>query len=152
MEVLITNNQNALEISSQDVANIIRESLTLLKQPCDEISIHLISKAEISQLHSTYFNDPTPTDCITFPIDNDDQTGYCLLGEVFVCPEVAIEYATKRERDPYRELTLYLVHGLLHLIGYDDIDPIDRRRMRAAERRVMNHLNKKGTILVHRKV
>jgi probable rRNA maturation factor len=144
VEVHISNNQNALEISSQDAANIVRETLARLKHPCDEISIHFISKKEISRLHGTYFNDPTPTDCISFPIDNEDETGYCLLGEIFVCPEVAIEYATRLKRDVYRETTLYLVHGILHLIGYDDIDPADRRRMRAAERRVLIHLDRLG--------
>lgn len=114
---------------------------------CDEISFHFVTTKKICQLHADFFNDPTTTDCITFPIDEEDSDDYRVLGEVFVCPQTAIDYSQKKQADPYRETTLYLVHGLLHLIGYDDIDPSDRKKMRSMERACMAELEKNGLIL-----
>ena len=105
----------------------------------DEITIHLVNKEKISELHAQYFSDPTPTDCISFPLNSIDDTscGYLHLGEVFVCPEVAIEYATSHNIPPLQECILYTIHGILHLLGYDDIDEEDRQKMRKAEERCM---------------
>ena len=77
-----------------------------------------------------------------FPLDDgDSEEGYCILGDIFVCPKTAIDYAAKSGQDPYLEVRmLYIVHGLLHLMGYDDIESQDRKRMRAAEKRHMHHL------------
>ena len=106
----------------------------ILKVSCEEVVIHLVDKEEISELHRTYFNDPTPTDCISFPIDD------VLLGEVFVCPAVAWEYALKHKKDPYMETALYIIHGLLHLLGYDDQDRADRLQMQRKQQRCLKQL------------
>jgi probable rRNA maturation factor len=106
----------------------------ILKVSCDEVAIHLVDKEKISELHQAYFNDPTPTDCISFPIDET------VLGEVFVCPAVACEYALKHKKDPYMETALYIIHGLLHLLGYDDQDPADRLQMQRKQQRCLKQL------------
>ncbi len=93
-------------------------------QPFDGVGIVFIGLRAMKKLHQETFNDPSPTDCISFPLAHGP--GPFLLGDVFVCPEVAKE--TDR-RAPYRELTLYVIHGLLHLLGYDDIQPADRTLM-----------------------
>jgi len=107
--------------------------------------IHFVDKARISELHKVFFNDPTPTDCISFPIDspNEKSGAHHTLGEIFICPEVAIEYARPKNKDPYAEITLYLIHGILHLAGYDDLKVEDRKKMRAMEKRCMQYLKKK---------
>jgi len=88
------------------------------------------------QLHGEAFGDSSSTDCMSFPLAQGPEAqgpGDPFLGDVVVCPHVA------RQRDPsiYRELTLYLVHGLLHLMGYDDQRQEDRAVM---ERRQFAHL------------
>ena len=100
------------------------------------------------RLHARFFGDPSLTDCISFPMDSEAQEGYRILGEVFVCPQVARRYAESHKGDPYWETTLYVVHGLLHLMGYDDISEKERSLMRAAEGRQMRHLEKRGLILM----
>lgn len=108
--------------------------LAYLKVKSDEVIIHLVSKPQICKLHADFFNDPSPTDCISFPMDNElGKEGYRVLGEIFVCPAVALEYAEEHGKDPMDELKLYLVHGILHLLGYDDIKPKDRQKMRRME-------------------
>ena len=80
------------------------------------------------KLHRDYFNDSSPTDCISFPIDNPVPENYSLMGDVFVCPETALIYSEKHKVNPYQEITLYIVHGLLHLMGYDDIELADQEK------------------------
>ena len=108
------------------------------KVATQEVAIYFVGIRKITQLHAEHFQDPTPTDCITFPLNEQ------LLGEIFVCPKAAMNYNPKH---PYEETTLYIIHGLLHLLGYDDIDRKKRARMRREEKRLMA-LAKKHRCLV----
>lgn len=115
----------------------------LLKQlggRVDEVSIHFVNVKEISKLHADFFDDPSPTDCISLPLDSpfDDTGSWHVLGEVFVCPAIAKSYAKEHDLDAYQETLLYVVHGLLHLYGYDDLEPKARRKMRAKEKELMS--------------
>ena len=64
-----------------------------------------------------------------------------------MCPEVALNYAKDNQIDFEEELTLYIVHGLLHLLGYDDIEEEDRVEMRKQEALLMRLLSSKGLVL-----
>lgn len=130
----IYNFQKALPIQKRFISKVVKELLSFLKVDCKEISIYFTTIEKISELHGQFFNDPTPTDCISFPIDQEH------LGEVFICPAVAIEYGKKHNIDPLQETLLYLIHGILHLIGYDDLDPYPKRIMRRMEKKCMNHI------------
>jgi probable rRNA maturation factor len=148
VNINIYNDQNSLSIDTQKVEKIVNQFLLIEEQSADEVSIHFVSTEDISKLHLTYFDDPSTTDCISFPIDLKSTSGsYRVLGDVFVCPETAIEYALKHHENPYEEVTLYIIHGLLHLLGYDDIDEADRILMRQAEAKHMEHLKCKKLIL-----
>lgn len=147
MNVSVSNKQKSLVIVSSQIKKIAIEVVRFEKKEYDEVAIHLVDKKTISRLHVEYFDDPSPTDCISFPVDEEGGSGYRVLGDVFVCTEVALEYAISHHLDPYEEVTLYIVHGLLHLMGYDDIDKGPRAKMRAAEQRQMKHLNRLGLCL-----
>jgi probable rRNA maturation factor len=142
--VNVTDQQSALKISFAQVQHVVCHVLAEENQSCDEVNIHFVDTPTISQLHQEFFNDPSPTDCITFPVDNQDDLNllYRILGEVFVCPATAVEYAAKHHKDPFEETTLYIVHGLLHLLGYDDLNREDRKQMKQAEARHMRKLKK----------
>lgn len=144
MDVCVINQQETLLLRPSVVEALASAVIEFEGIRCDEVSIHFVDVAEISDLHSQFFNDPSPTDCISFPMDEEDEGGYRVLGDVFVCPEVAFDYAKQNNHDPLREITLYIVHGLLHLMGYDDIQDIDISEMRAAEQRHMDHLKALG--------
>ena len=144
MQIETINQQSMISIDLQSVKKIVRFLLIALKVQCDEVAIHFVDKETICHLHDKFFDDPTPTDCITFPIDDKtDSSFYRMLGEVFVCPEVAIEYAEQHKIDPKDEICLYVIHGLLHLLGYDDIEEDDRQIMRKKEEWCMNQLKGK---------
>lgn len=108
-------------------------------QKFDELNLFFVTPQEICELHDEFFDDPSPTDCITFPMDGPEES-YRVLGDIFICPTVAVEYAKKRRLDPVQECSLYVIHGMLHLFGYDDINEIDRKQMKKAEKRYMEIL------------
>ena len=139
MRLLQYNSQSNLSINRKQVRLLVEEFFVLYQSAFSEVIVHFLSPTEISDLHNQLFNNPTPTDCITCPIREGD-----LLGEIFICPQMAIDYSPN---NPYKEATLYIIHALLHLLGYDDIDPTERVKMRIAEEFVMNHLEKKKLIL-----
>lgn len=92
-----------------------------------------VGDAEISRLHDDFMNDPSVTDVITFP--GDDGPGPDpFAGEICVCVDQAMREAPKHGMSPDDELTLYLVHGWLHLAGHCDLKPGPRAAMREAER------------------
>lgn len=135
MKIHIFNRQKDLPLSKRTIAKIVRSLCSFLSVACDEIGLHFVTPQKIAALHNQFFNDPTPTDCITFPIDKS------YLGEIFICPAMALPYP-----DPFRETVLYVVHGLLHLLGYDDLDPKKRRAMRKKEKSCMHHLKDTGLL------
>jgi probable rRNA maturation factor len=145
--VHVVNQQSDLQVPEELVSPLVSALLEAEEQRFDEACIYLVGTEEICRLHEHYFDDPSTTDCISFPMDDQLEPGYRVLGDVFVCPQTAINYAKQHDRDPYDECTLYIVHGILHLLGYDDIDEEDRKKMRAAESRNMANLKKLGLCL-----
>lgn len=143
MNIEIIQNQS-IPIESVSVESLVIDFTTFHNVHYDEAAIHFVDTKTISDLHAQYFNDPTTTDCITFPMDEADELGYRMMGDVFVCPETALDYINSHSGHLYREITLYVVHGLLHLIGYDDLEEEERILMRNAEARYLEHIQAKG--------
>jgi probable rRNA maturation factor len=135
-EVSIFNGCSSIDIDTDSVVRLFQllDRASLPWQiPTGELSIAFVSLAEICSMHDMFLGDPEPTDVITFPGDPDEG----LAGEICVCPEYAMQVSSRYDSTPDWELTLYLIHGWLHLAGLDDIDPIDRQAMRAAEETLM---------------
>lgn len=110
--------------------------------PPGELSLVLLTDPALAELHRSFLDDPSLTDVITFEADPLAGTA----GEVCVSVDTAARYARTAGREFAEELSLYLVHGLLHLVGYDDLLPARKRRMRLAERRAMNLLRQRSAI------
>lgn len=146
MEITVINRQATLSIPAAKIKKIVKAVIALEDAVCDEVTIHLVDRMEISSLHAQFFQDPSPTDCISFPVDEEHEAGYRVLGDVFVCPDVACEFSIKKKLNPLDETILYIVHGLLHLLGYDDLSPVPRRKMREAEKKHMENLRMLGLL------
>lgn len=142
MIINVFDEQQALKISPDQVRQLVQQVIDKEGESCDEVNIYFVDRSLISMLHEEFFEDPSPTDCISFPIDEkgEEESGYRILGEIFVCPSTAISYAAQHEGDAYLETTLYLVHGLLHLMNYRDIEEEDVPFMREKEAYHLQHL------------
>jgi len=113
--------------------------------PAGELSLVFLTDAALAKLHAEFLGDPTTTDVITFE-GAREMGGSDAAGEICVSVDTAEAYAKKHGRVFAEELLLYVVHGWLHLAGYDDLQPAKKRRMRAAEKRAMAILREAGAM------
>jgi probable rRNA maturation factor len=97
-----------------------------------ELSVSFVDEAEMTELHLRYMNEEGPTDVLSFPLDEIDDRGVRLIGDVIVAPSVA---ARNNPADPAGEIRLLLVHGILHVLGYDHEDDAERAEMWARQER-----------------
>lgn len=104
--------------------------------PPGELSIVFLTDEALAGLHADFLDDPTTTDVITFEGDRS----HGVAGEICVSVDTAARFARDHGRSFPEELTLYLVHGWLHLAGHDDLLPAKKRQMRRAEGRAMQVL------------
>jgi probable rRNA maturation factor len=104
------------------------------------LSVALMTDRSLARLHARYLGDPSATDVITFAGD----AAHRAAGEICVSVDAAARRAGRSRAALSRELTLYVVHGWLHLAGYDDASPASKRAMRRAEARAMRLLARSG--------
>lgn len=111
------------------------------------ISISIVDNETIHELNRQHLGHDRATDVIAFDYGSDP--ALCVEpavssddvdGEVIASAEQAVIVADRLGRDPFAELLLYIIHGVLHLKGYDDHDSEDKERMRARERQVCKEL------------
>ena len=105
--------------------------------PDGELSLAFMTDAKLAKLHDDFLDDPTTTDVITF----EGQPEFGVAGEICVSADTAATFAKTHGKNFSEELTLYVVHGWLHLAGYDDLQPAKKRKMRAAEARALKLLH-----------
>src|SRR5262249_31314038 len=110
--------------------NVVRTVLQAEGINSADISLAFVDNATIHRLNRQFLGHDEPTDVLSFPLN---QSG-TLEGELIIGAEVALAEARSRGHDVQAELTLYIVHGLLHLCGYDDHTARDAREMRQRER------------------
>ncbi|NGX31620.1 MAG: Endoribonuclease YbeY [Chlamydiae bacterium] len=147
MHIHIFNEQSDLPIHSSQVKHLILFVLETFKKKYDEMSVYFVSEEKICAMHQTFFDDPTSTDCISFPMDNENDLGYTILGEIFVCPKAAIDYANAQKKDVFEELSHYVVHGMLHLLGFRDDQEKLKKEMFKKQQSIINKLKTKKLLL-----
>ena len=100
-----------------------------------ELSIALVDEDEMTHLHVEWMDEPGSTDVLSFPMDDltpGDPSGprvQGVLGDVIICPAVAVRQAEQAGHSVHDELALLLTHGVLHLLGYDHAEPEEHERM-----------------------
>jgi rRNA maturation RNase YbeY len=133
--VTVSNRQRRRKVDTRALARIARCALDLVHDGDSQLGIVLVNDATIAKLNAQYHATPGPTDVLSFDYGEGQ-------GELIISVECATRQARRFRTPPSRELVLYVVHGILHLHGYDDRAPKDQRRMRAAERRLMSRLGR----------
>ncbi len=125
-QVLVSDRQSgplAEEVVRSLVA-LAERTLTAEGQSGMELSLSFVEPDEMAALHERYLGEAGPTDVLSFPLGEDG-----LLGDVVVCPRVAA--GNNPDRDA--ELRLLVVHGILHLLGYDHEEDGERAVMWARQ-------------------
>jgi probable rRNA maturation factor len=135
MKISVHNRQRKIALDRADLEQFAKRALSLsLREQSDglgltsleEINVLLISDQRMAGLHRRFLQISGPTDVITFE-----------HGEIFISVETAREQAKAHQTSLEHELRLYLVHGLLHLQGFDDQEQIARERMHATQEKIV---------------
>lgn len=150
--VAIANRHPRLRLERRAVARVIHAldahharlatTGSTVADPAGELSLVFLTDAALARLHADFLDDPTTTDVITFEGDH----AFGTAGEICVSVDTAAAYAREHGRDFTTELTLYVVHGWLHLAGHDDLVPVKKRAMRRAEAKALRLLAAAGAI------
>lgn len=130
----VTDRQAVIACSPDEIRRVVETALRLERRTA-ELSIVLVDDADMEELNRRFLDRQGVTDVLAFPYDT---SGDVLEGEIIANAELAARRAADLPHGPLEELLLYVVHGTLHLLGYDDHEEEETRRMRAREQDVLN--------------
>lgn len=130
IDVALTNQQSVLAIDAQLVENAARTVLQGEGIANARVSLAVVDDEVIHQLNRQFLSHDYATDVLSFLLEESNEG---IDGEVIVSAETAIRSAGEYNWPAIHELLLYVVHGTLHLTGYDDHEEEERRQMRARE-------------------
>ncbi|SGA03716.1 rRNA maturation RNase YbeY [Chlamydia abortus] len=151
LQVCVSNKQCDVPIRIQSVKKLVLCCLQCWKVSTDQVYVYFLNDEALAQLHDEVFADPSLTDTITLPIDSPESTAHPhILGEAFISPKAAIRFLQDRAEDTdllYEEISRYVVHSLLHMLGYDDQTPEERKKMRGKENQALCMLREKHALL-----
>ena len=143
IRVAISNRQRTLTLDIPHLRRRARRVLLEVGSAKGELSLAFVDDADMRVLNATYRSIDRPTDVLAFAMNEgpfaDINPG--ILGDVVISTETALRQAQRAGRDPEDEIDALLVHGVLHLIGYDhERSRSDARVMRIQERRLQDIL------------
>lgn len=144
----VSSRQRHLRVGVRKIRQAVRAALDAVGADGCEISIALVDDARIQEINRQYLDHDRPTDVISFDLSEGPDEGPVHngsrvpgpSGEIIVSAERAVLVAAEHGGDSEAELLLYVVHGLLHLVDYDDRTTRDATRMHALEDRIMTSL------------
>ncbi len=114
--VEIANLQKHYEINKSKIRKVVKVVLNKEVKSA-KLSIAFVDNEEIKRLNERFLGSNEVTDVIAFPLNNKEDI---LSGEIVVSVETAVEVANRKKSSVEGEIILYLVHGILHLLGYND--------------------------------
>ena len=136
-QLSVRNQQRRYPVASREVHKAAELLLIeLLQIKAFDLSVLFVNETRMAQLNQTHLQHEGPTDIITF----DYCTGTLLHGELVICPAIASEHARKYRASLGRELARYVIHGVLHLQGFDDKTISGRHKMKHEENRLLQQL------------
>ena len=137
-KIAIASPQELVAIDRGRMREVVRAVLAGENIADAEISLAFVDNPTIHTLNKRYLDHDEPTDVLSFPLSEPNAKR--LAGELVIGVEVALAQAQERGHDVQTELTLYVIHGMLHLCGYDDHEPADAAAMRERERHYLRQL------------
>lgn len=132
--ITISNCQKTLPLDRRRLRRTVSAILRDAEVDDAQISIAVVDDATIAKLHEQFLSDPEPTDVLSFLLDDSDGR---LEGEIIVSADTARSAAPRYKATADEELARYVIHGTLHLVGYDDTTASKRAIMRKQERKYL---------------
>jgi probable rRNA maturation factor len=160
-ELVLWNRQRVRCVNTVLLRRIVRSLLNESASDEDyELGVYLVGASKMTKLNETFLRHAGSTDVITFdhavkadvgrrskkrePSKSPDVGCYKRIhGEIFVCMDEAVRQARQFRTNWQSELVRYVVHGVLHLTGFDDLKPVSRRKMKREENRLLRELTRR---------
>lgn len=134
--LVVRNRQRVKRIDARLLKTLATHTLTeILGLETYALGIHLVGAAEMARVNKQFLNHEGSTDVITFEHSP-------MHGEIFICIDDAVAQAKEFKTSWQMEVVRYAVHGILHLLGHDDLKPAARRKMKVEENRLVRTLAK----------
>ena len=133
-------NKTEEKIDKSFVRKVVKHTLKKMEAEKSEVNIIFVGLEEIHEINKTYRNVDRPTDVISFALeDTEDVTVYeeRVLGDIYICLDKVHEQAKEYGHTEIREMAFLIVHGLLHLLGYDHQTESDAKIMFAKQEEVL---------------
>ena len=143
---LLIDVQNAIDSSEfPDTATFEQWVATTLrfagfKQPSAEMTMRIVSSDESQQLNSQYRGKNQPTNVLSFPFEAPPQVPCDLLGDLVICHAVVVHEAKAQDKTLLQHYAHMVVHGTLHLLGFDHLEDDEAQEMEALETRILADL------------
>ena len=143
------NNFNSLKfikLSKSEILDVVVEVLKTVEYKFTnnhQLNLSFVSSEEIQLLNKTYRNKDKPTNVLSFELPKNFPVGdeKTLIGEIALCEEIIFEESKKYKKIFENRLKHMIIHGLLHLIGYDHQDEEETSKMERLEKEIMNKLS-----------
>lgn len=139
------SNESEISVDEARVLQLASFALNELKiHPKAELAIQFVNEAAMEVLHIQWMDEPGPTDVLSFPMDElrpgseSEITPPGLLGDIVVCPQVAIKQAESAGHETINEILLLTTHGILHLLGFDHAEPDEEREMFGLQKSILD--------------
>lgn len=130
------NNESGQDVDTGRLLKLAAFALDALRiHPEAELSVLLVDEDTMSAYHQKFMGEPGPTDVLSFPMDElhapdpDDEPVLGVLGDIVLCPSVTAAQAAASGRTAEEEADYLLIHGLLHLLGYDHAEAVEKKAM-----------------------
>jgi probable rRNA maturation factor len=150
MNVVIANRQRTKKVNTRLLKQIVDGLFDELEIKDAELGINLVAAREMTVVNETFLQHEGSTDVITFDHAEkrkaESGKRKKLHGELFVCVDDAISQAEEFKTSWQSEVVRYIVHGVLHLLGHDDLKPALRRTMKREENRLVRRLSKRFSL------
>jgi len=153
-EVSVSNRQRAVPVNAARLQEMGQWLLGRCREWGEgDLGVRLVGSREMAVLNQRHLGHEGSTDVLTFDyaatgFPRESSEGSILRGELVICPEVARRQAASFGTRWEAELARYLIHGILHLLGYDDLESGARRRMKQAEDRWLRALRREFELAV----
>jgi probable rRNA maturation factor len=142
LSVTIHSRQQRIPISLSRLRRTAARALSALGRADRDLDVTVVDDAQIRRLNARYLGARRATDVLAFNLDVPGPSR--LLGEVIISAETAARQAARLGVPAAIEMDLLVVHGLLHLVGYDDHDPGQARRMHERAREILSSGRRRG--------
>ena len=138
-------NETDFDVAIEKISNLAAFTIAKMKlHPQTDLSVIFVDRDSIAELNKRWMGEEGPTDVLSFPMDelrpgdNSENAADSLLGDIVICPQVALEQASLANKPVIAEIDLLLVHGLLHLLGFDHADEIEHKEMFDLQQKILD--------------